>query len=92
MMIVKFSDKFENKLVKLGKRNKSVFRKLKKQIELLKDNVSYPSLRLHKLDSVVENMWSLSLDKKLRAIFVWNIEIDEVYFIDIGSHDQVYRK
>jgi mRNA-degrading endonuclease YafQ of YafQ-DinJ toxin-antitoxin module len=91
-MIVKFSSKFENKLIKLGKRNKDVFRKLSKQIELLKDDVSYPSLRLHKLDSVVEDLWSLSLDRKLRTIFIWNVEIDEVYFVDIGNHDEVYRK
>ena len=91
-MVVKFSKNFENKLVKFGRRDKSVFRKLKKQIELLKDNVSYPSLRLHKLDSVVEDMWSLSLDRKVRVIFIWDVENDEVYFINIGNHDQVYRK
>ena len=59
-----------------------------RKIAIFKKNPNHPSLRLHKLSGLKER-WSISVDMGLRIIFE-HIKIDEVYFIDIGSHDEVY--
>ncbi len=90
-MKIKFSKVFENKLKKLGKRDKKLLEKIEKKIGFFSNNVNHPSLRLHKLESTIENLWSVSIDRKMRMIFVWDENENVVYFTDIGSHEQVYR-
>lgn len=47
-----------------------------------------PVLRTHKLRGELEGYWAFSVDRDLRVLFRW--EGDEVFLVNLGSHDEVY--
>ena len=71
-----------------GKRNAE---KIQKQIILFESNPKHPSLRLHKLSGTFDHMWSLSITMSIRMVFRL-MSKETAYFVDIGAHDEVYRK
>lgn len=77
------------RLEKLKSKDKILAQRIEKQLELFAQNHLHPSLRTHKLAGKLENFWSISIDKRIRMVFT----LDErgAYFIDIGTHDQVYK-
>jgi len=58
------------------------------KIELLRTNPHHPSLRLHKINLQGDQAWSISIDIKIRVLFIY--EADGIILVDIGSHDEVY--
>jgi addiction module RelE/StbE family toxin len=79
----------KKKLIKYVKSDRVVFDLVKKQLNLFEINANHPSLRVHKLHGEFEGYWSLSINRSLRMIYF--IENNEAYFIDIGTHNEVYR-
>jgi len=74
------------RLVKyLTKRNLS--EKYTKQIKLLEENISYPSLNTEKLKPKDLNLYSFRIDHKYRAIFGMT-EAGEIEVLDINDHYQ----
>jgi len=51
-------------------------------------NPNHNSLRLHKINAKGEQAWSISVDMKIRILFVY--EKDGIVLVDIGTHDEVY--
>lgn len=47
-----------------------------------------PVLRTHKLKGELANYWAFGVDDDLRVVFRW--DGDEAFFVNLGSHDQVY--
>ena len=47
-----------------------------------------PLLRTHKLKGDLSEYWSLSVDIELRVLFRW--DGDDVFLVNLGSHEQVY--
>ena len=47
-----------------------------------------PILRSHKLQGDLAAYWAFSVDSDLRVLFRW--EDDEVFLVNLGSHDEVY--
>lgn len=47
-----------------------------------------PILRMHKLKGDLDGYWAFSVDDDLRVLVRW--EGDEVFLVNLGSHDQVY--
>jgi len=47
-----------------------------------------PLLRTHKLKGELEAYWAFSVDDDLRVVFRW--EGEEAFFVNLGSHDEVY--
>ncbi len=47
-----------------------------------------PLLRTHKLNGELGEYWAFSVDDDLRVSFRW--EGEEAFFVNIGSHDEVY--
>ena len=47
-----------------------------------------PLLRTHKLKGELDAYWAFSVDNDLRVLFRW--EGDEVFLVNLGTHDQVY--
>jgi len=78
----------DNKLKKIKKSDKQLILKIQRQLELFQLNHRHPSLRLHKLTGNLQNIWSISIDRNIRMLFIHD---NEAYFFDIGTHDQVYR-
>lgn len=89
-MKLRFDEDLIKELGKLRKINNKLFKKIDAALKVFRDNPRHTSLRLHKLSGTLRNRWSLSVGMDYRLIFVWTD--DEVYFIDIGTHDEVYRK
>jgi len=80
-MQVKPLNKYLQKYV--VKRN--LARKFEKQVRILTDNLSHPSLNLELLEPRSAGRYSFRVDKKYRAIFIFT-EPDEIEIIDINPH------
>ena len=90
MNTIRFSDKVYEKIHFLKKKDKRLFDLVEIKLELLISNKNHPSLRKHKLVGNMKDLWSISINKSIRMVY---IEIEnEFYFVDIGTHDQVYKK
>lgn len=90
-MKAKFSPLVQQKLLQLNKKDKKLVVKIEKQIKLFESNPKHPSLRTHKLTGNLANRWSISMSKGLRMVYVI-LKEDIAYFVDLGTHDEVYRK
>lgn len=84
-----YSPRFISKYKKISKRDKRLGSLIKEKIALLLSDKENPSLRMHKLQGDMGNDWSISVTSSIRAIFTY--VGDNLYFIDFGSHDEVYR-
>jgi len=89
-MKIRFDDDLIKELGKLRKTNSKLFKKIDEALAVFRNNPRHASLRLHKLGGALHDRWSLSVGMNYRLIFVWHD--DEVYFVDMGTHDEVYRK
>lgn len=90
MRELSFNPLFKKKLKKIQKTDKQLFSKVKKQLSLFQENPKHISLKLHKLKGNLQNLWSIAIDRNYRMLFV-DDEIG-IYFVDIGTHDEVYKK
>jgi mRNA-degrading endonuclease YafQ of YafQ-DinJ toxin-antitoxin module len=61
---------------------------LKKKLSLLLQDKYHNGLRLHKVELDEYTAWSISLDMKIRVLFVY--EGNDIVLVAIGSHEQVY--
>ena len=89
-MRIRISDELAKELAKIKKRDQKLAKQVQKQLEIFSTNPKHPSLRLHKLKGELKNLWSISVTKSIRLTYLF--EDDEAYFVDIGTHDQVYKK
>ena len=79
----------QKKIIRIGRRDMVLFKQIEKQLILFESNEKHPSLRIHKLKGRLKDYWSLSVGMGIRMIYF--IEDDEACFVDIGTHDEVYR-
>lgn len=86
MYILSFSLRFQKQLAKLVKSDPSLKSQVKKTITFLESDLKHPSLRFHKLSG--ENYWSISVNRSVRIIAMWND--NKFYLLGIGTHDEVY--
>lgn len=90
-MKMRFSDKVIDYIKNTKRTDVPLSKKIKKQLLLFSSNPKHPSLRLHKLTGELNDMWSISIDKSIRMIYSL-IKEGDVYFVDIGTHEEVYKK
>ncbi|OGC57111.1 hypothetical protein A3H26_02625 [candidate division WWE3 bacterium RIFCSPLOWO2_12_FULL_36_10] len=72
-------------------KDRKLVSRIEKQISLFELNSKHPSLRTHKLSGNLNNRWSISISKGLRMVYIM-IDKNIAYFVDLGTHDEVYRK
>ena len=89
-MQIRLDAKLKAELVEISIRDIKLSRRIQKQLTLFAINPKHKSLRVHKLSGELESMWSISITKSVRMSYLKSGE--EVYFFDIGTHDEVYRK
>jgi mRNA-degrading endonuclease YafQ of YafQ-DinJ toxin-antitoxin module len=77
---------FDKDFRKLTKRDVHLKLQIIKAIKLFKENVTHPSLRLHKLSG--DDIWSISVNRSIRIIL--SIKGDRIYLLEMGTHDEVY--
>jgi len=90
MRNIELSENVSRQVREIRSGNKQLYRKLQKQLDTFRNNPEHPSLRLHKLRGRMKNIWSISIDKDIRMIFIKEEKMD--YFVGLGTHDEVYRK
>ncbi len=81
------SSNFLKKAKRLSKEEKVL---LSDRIEIFRDNVNDSRLKIHPLTGKLKGLLSFSLNYSKRVTFVY-LEKEKVLFIDVGSHDQVYK-
>lgn len=86
MLRLHVTSSFEREFEKITKGNTILKKKVIKQLGLVVQNPKHPSLRLHKLES--ERYWSISIDKSIRVLVLF--ENDILYVYHIGKHEDVY--
>ena len=62
-----------------------VKRKAVKAEKIFRENVFHPSLRLHKLKGKLDDLWSISIDRRYRIVFEV-MEDGVVLFVSVGMH------
>ena len=90
MYEIRFADGYEKRAIKFLKKHKDIYGKYIKTIELLQNNPTHPSLRLHKLQGKMSPFSSVSIDMKYRVIIDFIMIDDVIVLVDIGNHDDVY--
>lgn len=90
-MIVKYDPDFLAKLKKLDVRIRKSF---KERLEIFIENPYDPQLNNHLLKRNYFGYRSIDITNDWRAIYSEKIESKEViaYFVDIGTHKQLYGK
>ncbi|MDD2515616.1 MAG: type II toxin-antitoxin system mRNA interferase toxin, RelE/StbE family [Candidatus Gracilibacteria bacterium] len=84
---IRYSKEF---LEDFKKMPKNIQEKTIENLEKLKENPFYPSLRLHPLKGKLEGLWSISLNKAYRITFE-PLENGDILLISIGTHS-IYEK
>ncbi|MCX6986274.1 MAG: plasmid stabilization protein [Lentisphaerae bacterium] len=60
-------------------------------VRKLQENPGNPSLKFHHLKGTHKGKASLSLTYSHRIIVTIKVTEKEIFFLDIGNHDEVYR-
>lgn len=89
MKAIEFSPKVHKKLQLLSGKDTKFYKRIIKKLDLFQNNPRHRSLRLHRINRGKDFIWSISIDKSYRMLF---LEDEKIYFFDIGTHDEVYRE
>ncbi len=66
--------------------------RLKKVIDDLRDDPFQPHLELHALGGKLDGVFATSVSHSYRLTLSLKVTEKEIILLDIGSHDEVYRK
>ena len=88
MKDIALSASFVKKAKEIRNKDRNLYKKIQKQLELFQNNPHHLSLRTHKLTGDLKNVWSVSIDKSYRMLYQ---DGNLYYFFDLGTHDQVYK-
>jgi len=83
-MEIKYTKKFLKKFKKLKSSEKA---QVYKTEQLFKENLKHPSLRLHRITNDLYNLWSISVNMKIRILVYEENNFLNVIFLDIGGHE-----
>ena len=90
MIIVDVDLRFKKAFEKRINPNSKLFARANERIDLFRQNPFHPILRNHILTGSKKGLRAFSISGDIRIIYQ-PIEENRVRFIDIGSHNQVYR-
>ena len=85
-MEIRSTAHFDKNFSKKIKKNPQLRAKIIKQVELLKENLKHPSLKLHKLTGKRTQEYSFWIEGNLRITFM--IIDNIILFTDIITHDE----
>ena len=90
MYQIKQTDTFEKKSIKFFKKHRDLVPKFKTIIEKLTNDPFENSLKTHKLKGNLSDFYACSLTYQYRIILTIEIRDEEVFLVNIGTHDEVY--
>jgi len=90
-MKIRLSSDVLKSLQSIKRKDHKLIVQFHKQLRLFQSNPKHQSLRLHKLSGKLQNRWSISINRSVRMVYIL-LNQNEAYFVEIGTHDEVYRK
>ncbi len=87
-MKITLSKKFEKHFLRRIKTNQSLVKRFESRVVSFIQDPNDPILRNHQLTGGKKEMYAFSITGDIRVLYV--IIGDEVWFVDIGTHNQVY--
>ena len=90
MAEILYTDSYLKRAGKFIKKHPDLISQYEKTLKILEINPFHPSLRLHKLQGRLSQLYSVSINISYRMTIIFMIEDDKIIPIDLGSHDEVY--
>ena len=87
-MNIHFYKSFQKKYKRRIKNHPKLVKKFNQRVATFSKNPNDPILKNHQLSGIKKNTYSIAITGDIRALY--KIENNEVYFFDIGTHNQVY--
>ncbi|MCK4907754.1 MAG: type II toxin-antitoxin system RelE/ParE family toxin [Spirochaetes bacterium] len=85
-----YTDSYNKKAGKFIKKHPELKNQYKKALEILEVNPYHASLRLHKLEGKLKDLYSISINMRYRISLEFIIEDEKIIPINVGSHDEIY--
>jgi len=85
-----YTDSYLKRARKFIKKHPDLISHYEKTLKILEINPFHPSLRLHKMQGKLSQLYSVSINISYRMTIIFMIEDDKIIPIDLGSHDEVY--
>ena len=85
-----YTESYIKRAKKFIKKHPDLLKQYEKTLKLLEVNPYHPSLRLHKLEGKLSNLYSISINITYRISLDFFIQKDTIIPIDVGKHDEVY--
>ncbi len=93
-MIIHWSSNFKRTLEKIIRQSPQKKAKLYSILSTLQQDPFAHQLHTHKLKGELKNCWSCYVEYDIRIIFTFihdeKTSLQEIFLLDIGSHDEVY--
>ena len=85
-----YTQSYIKRAKKFIKKHPELISQYDKPLKLLEINPNHLSLRLHKLQGKLSDLYSVSINISYRISIYFLLEKDKIMPVDIGSHDEVY--
>lgn len=85
-----FTESYTRRARRVLKAHPELLGVYEKTLMLLELNPHHPSLRLHKLQGKLKDLYSVSITLSYRITLSFAMIEDAIVLIDIGSHDDLY--
>jgi len=86
-----FTDSYIKRAKKFARKHPELKQQYLKTLQLLELNPYHPSLRMHQLTGNLKGVHSVSINLSYRITIELLIEDSQIIFINIGTHEEVYR-
>jgi len=86
------TETFEKVAKKFFKKHRNLISKFIQVNEQLEQNPFHNSLKTHKLSGNLSEFYACSLTFEYRIVMIIEIKNETITLINIGSHDEVYKK
>lgn len=86
-----FTESYLKRAKKFARQHPELRDLYQKTLLLLEQNPYHPSLRLHALSGKISGLYSISINLRYRLTIELLIDDERIIFINVGSHDEIYR-
>jgi addiction module RelE/StbE family toxin len=94
MRVLIYDESFRRALKRRCKNRPQLQAKVLNTLSLLEIDPFSPTLKTHKLQGELKDLWSCSVEYNFRIVFYFqkleNEKEDAIVLVDIGTHDEVY--
>ena len=85
-----FTHSYTRRAAKFIRKHPALLKQYEKTLELMELDPFHPSLRLHKLKGMLEELHSVSINISYRITIEFLVEGKTIIPVNIGTHDEVY--